>query len=500
MYAVHFEPDGSTYKATFEEFVAGQPLPLTDLEIHQEHKCMYFMIGGRRTQGGLYRVTYAGKDSTAPAKLDKNGISARTIRKSLEKYHGRKDPKAVNAAWSHLGSSDRYIRYAARTAIEHQPVDQWREKALVEKDTQSALSALLALVRVGNTKDQDGVLKSLGNMKWEKLSTEQRLQIIRIYSLCFIRLGEPDKETRVALGKSLVANLPDRDTFVNEELVQLLVYLQSPDVAPKAVALLDAAPTQEEQIHYVKSLRLLREGWDADSRKSYYQWFGRAKGYRGGASFKNFLADIQKDMEMGLMGDEKKAFHDIIAAAPEPKSPLDALSTALSGRGFVENWQVSHFEEEFKSGLNGRNFEKGKTLFGATACFACHRFQGDGGSMGPDLTGSAGRFSAKDLLESIVEPSKEVSDQYAPIVIKMKDGTTITGRIGNMSGDRLMVAQDMFDPQNFTRVDRREVESIEYSKISPMPPMLLGRLEKGEVLDLLAYIISGGNQEHAMFK
>jgi len=500
MYAVHFEPEGSTYKATFEEFVAGQPLPLTDLEIHQQHKCMYFMIGGRRTQGGLYRVTYAGKESTSPAKLDKDGVAARTIRRSLEKYHGKKDPRAVKAAWDQLGSSDRYIRNAARTAIEHQPANQWREKALVEKDTQTALSALLALVRVGNTNDQVPVLKALGNIKWEKLSTNQKLQLVRIYSLCFIRLGEPNKETKVGLGKALAANLPDKNTFVNEELVQLLVYLQSEDVAKKAIALLEAAPTQEEQIHYVKSLRLLREGWDEDSRNALYEGFGKAKGYRGGASFRNFIADIQKDMEMGLMGDEKKTFHEILAAAPAPKSPLDALSTALAGRGFVENWQVSHFEKELSKKLTGRDFKTGKTLFGATACYACHRFQGDGGSMGPDLTGAGGRFSAKDLLESIIEPSKEVSDQYAPIVIKMKDGTTITGRIGNMSGDRLMVAQDMFDPQNFTRVDRREVESIEYSKISPMPPMLIGRLEKGEVLDLLAYILSGGNEDHAMFK
>jgi glucose/arabinose dehydrogenase len=257
MYAVHLEPDGASYKATFEEFVAGQPLPLTDQEIHPEHKCMYFLIGGRRTQGGLYRVTYVGKDCTTEANLDKDGITARTIRKSLEKYHGNKDPKAVNAAWSHLGSSDRYIRYAARTAIEHQPVQEWREKALVEKDTQTALSALLALARVGKTNDQDGILESLGNIKWSKLTTEQNLQVLRTYTLSFTRLGEPDKETRVGLGKSLAANLPDKNAHVNQELVQLLVYLQSSDVAKKAIALLESAPTQEEQIHYVKSLRWL---------------------------------------------------------------------------------------------------------------------------------------------------------------------------------------------------------------------------------------------------
>ena len=68
LYAVHLTPDGSAYKGELEEFLSGSPLPLTDVVVNPKDGALYFTIGGRKTQSGLYRVTYAGKESTAPAK------------------------------------------------------------------------------------------------------------------------------------------------------------------------------------------------------------------------------------------------------------------------------------------------------------------------------------------------------------------------------------------------------------------------------------------------
>src|SRR5262245_47901469 len=65
LYAVHLTPEASAYTGTFEEFVAGTPLPLTDVVVNPEDGAMYFTIGGRNTQSGLYRVTYTGSESTA---------------------------------------------------------------------------------------------------------------------------------------------------------------------------------------------------------------------------------------------------------------------------------------------------------------------------------------------------------------------------------------------------------------------------------------------------
>ena len=76
-------------------------------------------------------------------------VEARGLRHTLEAFHGRKDPKAVEVAWPYLGHSDRFVRWAARVAIEFQDPSTWREKALAEASSpEAALNALLALTHV----------------------------------------------------------------------------------------------------------------------------------------------------------------------------------------------------------------------------------------------------------------------------------------------------------------------------------------------------------------
>jgi putative heme-binding domain-containing protein len=145
-----------------------------------------------------------------------------------------------------------------------------------------------------------------------------------------------------------------------------------------------------------------------------------------------------------------------------------------------------------RSGLRNRDLERGRTLFGAVGCYNCHRFAGEGGAVGPDLTGVSGRFSSRDLLESMIDPNKEISDQYQSILITRKDGETVVGRVANLSDDSLMIATDMTDPNAFANVRRSDIQSIEPSKTSPMPEGLLNTLSQEEILDLVAFLMSGG--------
>ena len=119
---------------------------------------------------------------------------------------------------------------------------------------------------------------------------------------------------------------------------------------------------------------------------------------------------------------------------------------------------------------------------------------------GPDLTGAGGRYSAHDLLEQIIDPSKEINEQFVPVIVKMKNGDLVTGVVVNMNGDRVTVNTDMFDPNQRVNVKRPEIKSIEPSKVSPMPPGLLNLMREDEVMDLLAYILSGGDRNHSAFK
>ena len=65
IHAVHITPNGSSYTATKETFITGSPLPVTDAIIHPDDGAMYFTLGGRRVQSGLYRVTYVRPECTA---------------------------------------------------------------------------------------------------------------------------------------------------------------------------------------------------------------------------------------------------------------------------------------------------------------------------------------------------------------------------------------------------------------------------------------------------
>ncbi|MBC8289968.1 MAG: NPCBM/NEW2 domain-containing protein, partial [Planctomycetes bacterium] len=132
--AVHLQESGATYTGTFEEFLFGPGNPVSDIVIHPDG-AMYFVTGGRRNPTALYRVTYQGKESTKPVDLIETKTPAaelRALRRKLESKHGHASDDAVEVAWKHLSHSDRRIRFAARTILEHQPLDAWQKKALSE--------------------------------------------------------------------------------------------------------------------------------------------------------------------------------------------------------------------------------------------------------------------------------------------------------------------------------------------------------------------------------
>ena len=119
---------------------------------------------------------------------------------------------------------------------------------------------------------------------------------------------------------------------------------------------------------------------------------------------------------------------------------------------------------------------------------------------GPDLTGAGGRYSPHDFLDQIINPSNVINEQFAPVVVTLNDGSIVSGVVVNLSGDGVTLNTDLTDPNQRVNVDRKTVKSMEVSKVSPMPPMLLAMLTKEEVLDLVAYVLSGGDAGNAMFK
>ena len=264
--------------------------------------------------------------------------------------------------------------------------------------------------------------------------------------------------------------------------------------------LIQESPTQEEQIEYARSLRMLKSGWTRELRTDYFNWFLKAANYRGGASFSKFIEFIRNDAVASLSAAQKTELKDLLAKKPVIKSPFEIMAAAMIGRKYVKEWKLEELSQMATTGLKNRDFDRGRKMFAAGGCFACHRFANEGGMTGPDLTGAGGRYSPHDLLEQIIDPSKEINEQFVPVIVKMKNGDIVTGVVVNMNGERVSVNTDMFDPNQRVNVNRPQVESIEPSKVSPMPPGLLNLMQKDEVMDLLAYILSGGDRNHPAFK
>ncbi len=524
MYAIHLEPSGSTYIGTKEEFVSRTPLPLTDCTVGADG-ALYFTIGGRGTQSELYRVTYVGTESTAKVDYkDPRSGDLRALRAKIETYHvGMPDvAQAVPFLVPNLAHSDRFIRYAARVALERLPVAAWQDKVLTSHDAETVITGAAGLARQGDSPLLPKIVAALNKLDFTKLTEFQQLELLRAYQLAFIRLGAGEEATQRELALKFEGLFPSKSDAVNRELAILMVHFQAPDAAKKIVPLLTKERVaSEEQIggllernkgyggtiasmlsnqpdqmqyHYAFQLRTLKAGWTPQERQTYFAWFDKARKWSGGASYPKFLTNIDNEA-FGLLSDEDRLKVEASGARkpyvapelPKAKGPgheytLDELLAAADGK------------------MKGRDFKNGQKMFGAARCIVCHRFAGDGGATGPDLTQLAGRFSLKDMAEAIVDPSKVVSDQFKAVIVATKDGKVHTGKLVSETKDSITL---VIDPENAAKtleIKKADIEEQAPSMTSLMPKDLLKTLNETEVLDLLAYLMSRGNPGDAMFR
>jgi putative heme-binding domain, Pirellula/Verrucomicrobium type len=553
IFAVHLKPDGASYSGEFEVFLKGKPLNLTDLEFGKDG-AMYFITGGRGTQSGLYRVSYVGPKPRPVAKTkeeleaEKAGAKARAARHTLEAYIGKRDPRAVDWAWPYLRSPDRFLNFAARMAIESQPVERWKDMALLESNTDAALNGLLSLARCGGKETQRDLLSmALKKFPLDSLSVTQKLQKLRIIELSFIRQGKPDADlAKLAIDK-LDPAYPSDNEFVNRELSQLLIYLEATNVVTKTLALLDKAPTQEEQVHYIFYLRNLKNTppnessrwgqnlWTLEQRKHYFDWFRFAqeaskgevsypqgspylvwtnqkkaaerhpadllrwfkeagRDYGDGASYPKYLANIRKDAIAVLTPDERIALNSWI----EDYGSIAAFKPTKE-RQFVKEWTVAELENDLPEAAQGRNFASGKAAYNDAQCIQCHRLGNEGGSIGPELTALFSKYSRKDILESIIEPSKVVSDQFQNYIVTKKDGDSATGKIIDETADKVVIQPNPLSSERI-EINKSDIAERKPSKVSPMPQGLLNNFTKDEILDLLGYLESMGKEKGPNFK
>lgn len=126
---------------------------------------------------------------------------------------------------------------------------------------------------------------------------------------------------------------------------------------------------------------------------------------------------------------------------------------------------------------------RGGVLFQKT-CASCHRLRGQGGKIGPDLTGTQ-RTNLSYLLENILDPSGVVGAEYRAVILTMRDGRVLTGIVTARDARTL----ELTTPTDRLTIDLGDVQDQASSTVSLMPDNLLQGLSDQEVRDLLAYLM-----------
>ena len=531
MYAVHLQPDGSSYKAKAEEFISGAPLPLTDGVIGPDG-ALYFLTGGRRLESHLYRVYYgdgkqalaSGPDTTPEINPDNR------LRRRLEQFHVKPDTAAIKIAWPELNNNDRFIRYAARIAIEHQPVSQWQNRVLKEEDAVTLINAMAALARHGDKSLKNRMFDVLTGIDYKQLSNTQQMDFLRTCELVLSRMGKPGTAQANKLITYLNPYYPAPANNLNRLLSKILVYIDDPSVVSKTLSLIndarddttdqqtfskpsdlilrnpqygmdlagvESSTPPAQQIHYAIVLSEITKGWTPELREKYFTWYHHAYGYKGGRYYVGYL---DKARRAALAASPKNLIKHYDTLSTNTKSVSEVIDWVriMSDGGPGRQWKLRDALDTVEE-LSNRNFTQAKNIFTAAACVNCHGMRGEGGAVGPDLTQLGTRFSKKDILEAIIEPNKTISDQYVSTVFSLKDGSSVIGKLVKEDKARYYISQNPFAPQTLRELEKQTVTGTKNAGVSLMPPALINQLNPERLRDLMAYLVSGGNENHPVF-
>jgi putative heme-binding domain-containing protein len=456
------------------------------------------------------------------------------LRRELEQFHAKgASPAGLEKGWSNLNHPDRFVQYAARVAVEHQPVGSWKAKALAETNSTSKIQAILALAHQGTDADAAAMLTSLMKVDYATLSATDKQNILRTIEVILSRYDKGASASKAQLVAYLDPHYPADDNLLNRSLSILLVHLDAPSVVGKTLALLkDAKDDPSYQKTFMESSDLILrnpqygldianmlanvppaqatfyatvlggadKGWTPAQRVEYFGWIKNAlTAYKGGRSYVGFLDRARK---MALVSVDKADFEkydELSGGKLLTESGNDIINSDVQPEGPGRRWTLEE-AEPLVANLVGRDLVKGKAMYAATLCQSCHTMQGQGGAIGPDLSQLGTRFSAKDILVATIDPNATISDQYQSTVLELKAGGSIVGRINNEDAKNYYISQNPFAPNDIKTVSKSTVALKKNGEVSIMMAGLINRLNEEELKDLMAYLISGGNATHAVYK
>jgi putative membrane-bound dehydrogenase-like protein len=182
-----------------------------------------------------------------------------------------------------------------------------------------------------------------------------------------------------------------------------------------------------------------------------------------------------------------------------PKSDIPAYTARqllrVVGSGFIEYWGPIEQEQSLEkayikyrniltpSAILEANAAKGEIVF-QKSCGSCHKMYGNGGNIGPELTGS-NRANLDYFLFNVLNPSGEIQDDYKLVVITTRDGRTYSGNV-IAENDRQVSMRIV--GKEVSKINKSDIQSREVMPTSLMPVGILETIQENEVLDLVKYM------------
>ena len=181
-------------------------------------------------------------------------------------------------------------------------------------------------------------------------------------------------------------------------------------------------------------------------------------------------------------------------------NPLEIKDKQLADRRPRTEWKFDDLAAVVGELKSGRSYGNGKQMFQVATCIACHKLDGVGVALGPDLTKLDPQMKSLDVLKELLDPSARINEKYQSYIFQLADGKVLTGLVIEETPEAIRVIENPLAKTEPVELKPADIDVRTKSPTSLMPKGLLDKLSREEILDLIAYVIARGNPDLPLFR
>jgi putative heme-binding domain-containing protein len=183
------------------------------------------------------------------------------------------------------------------------------------------------------------------------------------------------------------------------------------------------------------------------------------------------------------------------------KHPLPISDELLKFVRPRKEWKLEELASSVEQLKEGRSFSNGKQIFQVASCVGCHKLNGAGNEIGPDLTKIDPKQQKPiEILHDLLDPSFRINEKYQTFTFELNSGKEVTGLIVSETPQEVKVIENPLAKAEPTVIKKSQIAERRKASTSIMPKGLLDKLTREEILDLIAYVAAGGNAKNPLFQ